>query len=267
MTTSSSPGDPTDLTQSLVDELLAASSLPWRDVTVLASTGSTNADLGERLAAGTAGEGSVVAAGEQTSGRGRQGRDWQSPPGTSLSLSVALQPPVERSGFVPTLVALGVLRAIRGLCDVDVTLKWPNDVMIGDGKVAGILAEGTAGGVVVGCGINVSVPQDDLPVPTATSLALHGADVDRARLLVTVLEQIHAANELWRESAYSAEGSGLLAGYSAVCGTIGAQVEVALPDGTVLTGRAEDVDDEGRLVVLTDSGRRTLTAGDVLHVR
>lgn len=267
MTPSPSSGDPTDLSQNLVDELLAASSLPWRDVTVLAATGSTNVDLTQRLTAGSAEEGATVAAGEQVAGRGRQGRDWESPAGTSLSLSVALAPPVARSGFVPMLAALGVLRAIRGLCDVSVDLKWPNDVMIGDGKVAGILAEGTPRGIAVGCGINVAVPEADLPVPTATSLSDHGADVDRSRLLVTILEQIHAANELWRESGYSAAGSGLLDAYRSVCATIGAEVEVGLPDGTVLRGRAENVDDDGRLIVATESGRKVLTAGDVLHLR
>lgn len=265
MTNPTPSGDPTDLTQHLVDEVLATSSLPWRDVTVLASTGSTNADLQERGSEAT--QGSTIAAGEQVAGRGRHGRDWASPPGSTLSLSVLLTPPIERSGFVPVLTAVAVLRAIRGLCDVDVSLKWPNDVMIEGGKVAGILAEGTDQGVIVGCGINVSIPEADLPVPTATSLSLHGADVDRSRLLVTVLEQIHAADDLWRESGFSAAGSGLLDAYRAVCSTIGADVEVGLPDGTSVSGRAEDVDDEGRLVVLTESGRQTLTAGDVRHVR
>ncbi len=261
------PGDPSDLNQHLVDELLAVSTMPWTDVTVVASTGSTNADLMARVAAGEAVEGSVLAAGEQVAGRGRLGRDWASPAGSTLSFSVVLSPPVERSGFVPALTALAVARAIRGLSDVAVTLKWPNDVMAEHGKVAGILAEGSRGHVVVGCGINVSVPQADLPVPTASSLSLEGASLDRARLLVTALEQIHAANDLWREAAYSATGSGLLDVYRELCGTIGATVEVTLPDGSSVQGTAEAVDDEGRLQLTGPGGSRTLTAGDVVHLR
>lgn len=266
-TTSHTAGDPNDLNQHLVDEVLAVSDLPWRDVRVVASTGSTNEDLAARVAAGEAVEGATVAAGEQTHGRGRQGRDWTSPAGSSLSLSVVLAPPVERSGFVPALVGVAVARAITGLSDVRVSLKWPNDVMVDGGKVAGILAEGVGGLVVAGCGINVSIPESDLPVPTATSLSLAGASVDRARLLVTVLEQIHAANDLWRESGYSAEGSGLLDVYRGLCSTIGGDVDVTLPDGSVVTGLAQGIDDDGRLLVATPEGVRTLTAGDVTHVR
>lgn len=261
------PGDPSDLNQRLVDEILAVSSLPWRDVTVVASTGSTNADLMARVAAGEAAEGAVLAAGEQVAGRGRLGRDWASPAGTTLSFSVVLAPPVERSGFVPALVAVAVARAIRGLSDIDVTLKWPNDVMGSRGKIAGILAEGSRGHVVVGCGINVSVAEADLPVPTASSLALEGTVIDRARLLVTALEQIHAANDMWREAAYSATGSGLLDVYRDMCATIGARVEVTLPDGTVVGGTARAIDDDGRLELVEDEGTRTLTAGDVVHLR
>lgn len=261
------PGDPSDLNQHLVDELLAVSTMPWTDVTVVASTGSTNADLMARVAAGEAVEGAVLAAGEQVAGRGRLDRDWASPAGSTLSFSVVLSPPVERSGFVPALTALAVARAIRGLSDVPVTLKWPNDVMAEHGKVAGILAEGSRGHVVVGCGINVSVPQADLPVPTASSLSLEGASLDRARLLVTALEQIHAANDLWREAAYSATGSGLLDVYRELCGTIGVAVEVTLPDGSSVQGTAQAVDDEGRLQLTGPGGSRTLTAGDVVHLR
>ncbi|MFN8125750.1 MAG: biotin--[acetyl-CoA-carboxylase] ligase [Candidatus Nanopelagicales bacterium] len=259
-------GDPADLTPTLVSELLAASALPWRDVTVLDSTGSTNADLLAALADG-AGEGTVIAAGEQTAGRGRQGREWASPPGTSLSFSVVLAPPADRAGFVPALTGIAVARAIRGLTDLDVSLKWPNDVLVGGGKVAGILAEGGPTGLVVGCGINVTVPVGELPVATATSLSAHGADVSRGRLLVTVLEQLHAANELWREAGYHVEGSGLLDAYRTLCATVGADVQVAMPDGSELVGHAEGIDDEGRLVLVTADGSRALTAGDVTHVR
>lgn len=250
-----------------MSDLIAASGLSWRSVSVVESTGSTNSDLMAAVAAGTVAEGAVVAAGEQMSGRGRLGRTWASPPGTTLSFSVVLAPPLERAGFVPALAALAVSRAIAEIAGLVVSLKWPNDVMLGGGKVAGILAEGSRGHVVVGCGVNVSVPQADLPVQTATSLLLHGAEVDRSELLVASLRHLAAANDLWREAGYSAAGSGLLDAYRAACATIGNPVRVSLPDGTVVEGHAEAIDDDGRLVLAGPTGSRTLTAGDVVHLR
>ncbi len=267
--TSNAPtaGDHSDLSQARVADLISASGLPWRPVSVVGSTGSTNSDLMAAVAAGTVAEGAVIAAGEQVSGRGRLGRSWASPPGTTLSFSVLLAPPLERAGFVPALTALAVSRAIAEVAGLAVSLKWPNDVMLAGGKVAGILAEGSRGYVVVGCGVNVRVPQADLPVDTATSLSLHGGDVDRSELLVMALRHLHAANDLWREAGYSAAGSGLLDAYRAACATIGSPVRVSLPDGTVIEGLAESIDDAGRLVLAGPDGSRTLTAGDVVHLR
>ena len=95
----------------------------------------------------------------------------------------------------------------------------------------------------------------------ATSLAASGADVSRARLLITALEQLAAANELWREAAYNAQGAGLLDTYRTLCATIGSDVRVTLPDGSVLEGLAEAIDDDGRLLLVTEAGGRPLTAG------
>jgi BirA family biotin operon repressor/biotin-[acetyl-CoA-carboxylase] ligase len=256
-----------DLTQERVDDLLSHSTVSWRPVTVVASTGSTNADLLAVVGAEDVGEGQTLAAGEQVAGRGRRGRMWASPAGTTLSFSVVLNPPLERAGFVPALTALAVAQAIRSVSGVPATLKWPNDIMIGSGKVAGILAQGLHGRVVVGCGVNVTVAGADLPVPTATSLSVHADPVDRAELLVAALSELESAMNRWRESSFSALGSGLLDSYRTACTTIGNVVEVSLPDETVVTGTAQGVDDDGGLVLGTESGPRTLTAGDVTHLR
>jgi BirA family biotin operon repressor/biotin-[acetyl-CoA-carboxylase] ligase len=266
-TTDSPDGAKSDLSQERVEELLAERRIAWRDVTVLAVTGSTNADLMQRWLAHEVVEGAVVAAGAQRAGRGRLGRVWESPPGAALSFSVLLTPPAGRAGFIPVLTAVAVARAVSGLTGLDVSLKWPNDLMLGGGKLAGILAEGATGGAVVGCGINVSFAAETLPVPTATSLNLHGATVDRSELLVTCLGEMHAAHGRWREAGYDAVASGLLAAYRASCGTIGREVRVSLPDGSVLAGMATAIDDDGRLVVLAGGVERTLTVGDVIHVR
>lgn len=271
-----------DLTQGRVDGLLALAPTGFR-VTVLSTTGSTNADLVRQYLTGQATEGAVVAAAEQTTGRGRLDRSWASPSTGSLSFSVLLQPPMERAGFVSPLTAVAVAKAVKQLCGLDVTLKWPNDVMVGtrpprapstgqragtdEGKIAGILVEGVRAAVVVGCGINVAIPADELPVPTATSIQLQGCAVDRSELLVACLREIAAGYDRWREAGYSAEASGLLAAYRASCGTIGRDVRVSLPDGTDLVGVATGIDDLGRLLVSVGGQERALTAGDVVHLR
>ena len=162
---------------------------------MVASTGSTNADL---LARGGP-EGQVLVAEEQTAGRGRAGRTWVSVPGASLTFSVLLRPasvPPSARGWLPLLTGVAVAAAVRSAAGVAAVLKWPNDVLVGDRKLAGILAEQSPTGdaVVVGVGLNVATPQDALPVSPAglpaTSLLVEGADVAREPLLVEILRSL-----------------------------------------------------------------------------
>src|SRR5579863_386241 len=139
----------------------------WREITVTGVTGSTNADLLARTADG-APEGTVLAAEEQRSGRGRMGRAWVSPPRAALTFSVLLRPdavPPARLGWLPLLTGVAVTSAVRAVTAVDAQLKWPNDVLVRDAKLAGILAEASGGAVVVGIGLNVSTEPDELPTP------------------------------------------------------------------------------------------------------
>lgn len=247
---------------------LAAAGVPWRDVTVVDTTGSTNADLVAALQAGRSAAGSVIAAAEQTAGRGRMGRAWASPPGTTVSVSVALAAPPQQAGFLPLLTGLAVTQAVAAAgAGGAAALKWPNDVLVGGRKVAGILAEAAHSAVVVGCGINVSMGESDLPVPEATSLLLAGVVVDRTDMLIVVLTRLHREYERWSEAGFDATASGLLARYRAACATLGRDVTVHLPDGREVAGRANDVDAAGRLVLAAIGGSRVLTAGDVVHLR
>jgi BirA family transcriptional regulator, biotin operon repressor / biotin---[acetyl-CoA-carboxylase] ligase len=245
----------------------------WTSVRVVASTGSTNADL---LARGGP-EGQVLVAEEQTAGRGRAGRTWVSEPGASLTFSVLLRPasvPPSARGWLPLLAGVAVAAGVRAAAGVAASLKWPNDVLAGDRKLAGILAEQASDGdaVVVGVGLNVATRQDALPVsPTglpATSLLVEGADVAREALLVEILRSL----ERWY-LAFSADPdpvrSGLLAEYRSACATLGRQVRVELPAGRVLAGIAEDVDASGRLLVRSADGAAAtpVSAGDVIHLR
>jgi BirA family biotin operon repressor/biotin-[acetyl-CoA-carboxylase] ligase len=246
----------------------------WREIRVVEETGSTNADLAA-LAQQGADEGLVLVAEAQTSGRGRLDRTWTAPPRSGLTFSVLLRPgvPAARLAWLPLLAGLAVVRALRGFTELegvprgrmaDAALKWPNDVLIGDRKLAGILAERAGDAVVVGIGLNVGLRASELPVPTATSLAIEGAPADRDPVLRAILRSLAAVyDEFKREGGEQA----LREAYEQVCATVGRQVRVELPGGDVLTGTATGVDEHGRLLVAGAEGVRALSAGDVVHVR
>jgi BirA family transcriptional regulator, biotin operon repressor / biotin---[acetyl-CoA-carboxylase] ligase len=249
---------------------------PWRRLDVVEQIGSTNAELRERARSGEA-AGAVLVAEEQTSGRGRLGRTWSAPARSGLAVSVLLRPeavPSARWGWLPLLVGLAAVRGVDAVADavVDaadprVGLKWPNDVMVGDRKTGGVLVErvetdqGPA--AVAGLGLNVSLRDDELPVPQATSLRLAGRQVDRDPLLRAYLRALADLVQRWQR------GESLRDEYRQECLTLGRQVSVALPGGRPpVTGEAVDVDDAGRLVVVAAGGvRQALSAGEVQHVR
>jgi BirA family transcriptional regulator, biotin operon repressor / biotin---[acetyl-CoA-carboxylase] ligase len=245
----------------------------WREIRTVTETGSTNADL---LAAARAGEpeGLVLVARSQTAGRGRLGRQWQSPPGTGLTFSVLLRPaevPPASLGWLPLLTGVAVAVAVTGVSAVPTRLKWPNDVLAGRAKLGGILAEAWDSAVVIGAGINVSQRRDELPA-TATSLSLAaaaGQPVSPRHLLDEVLARLAHWYLAWRDqpSPGDADACGLRAEYLSRCATVGQEVTVMLPDGQSLSGRASGVDPAGQLEVITATGPVQVSAGDVVHVR
>jgi BirA family transcriptional regulator, biotin operon repressor / biotin---[acetyl-CoA-carboxylase] ligase len=261
----------------------------WTALDVVASTGSTNVDLLAR-AAGDAGvpEGQVLVAEEQTAGRGRLGRTWTSVPGASLTFSVLLRPatvPAVRRGWLALLAGVAVASAVRSVTGGDVSggvvsggvaavLKWPNDVLVADRKLAGILAEQSPDGsaVVIGTGINVATPANALPVsPTGlagTSLFVAGATVAREALLLEVLRQLERWYVAFRADPDPVR-TGLLDAYLPLCVTLGQKVRVELPVGRFVTGVARGIDPDGRLLVSDNPGDppMAISAGDVVHVR
>jgi BirA family biotin operon repressor/biotin-[acetyl-CoA-carboxylase] ligase len=153
-----------------------------------------------------AGEGAVVATDEQTEGRGRLGRAWHAPAGSSLLFSIVLEPhvPPHRLPELSLVAGAAVAEAIALRTDGATTVKHPNDVLLAGRKVAGILAESSEGRVVLGVGVNVTQSRDELPPdadPPATSLALEGATVDRAELLASILERLEAHYDAWVSAA------------------------------------------------------------------
>jgi BirA family biotin operon repressor/biotin-[acetyl-CoA-carboxylase] ligase len=236
-------------------------------VEILQSAPSTNAVVTGRARAG-AGEGLVVVAEHQTSGRGRLDRTWETPPRSALTFSVLLRPrsPTVDWPWLPLLTGYAASLALRRTGAV-VGLKWPNDVLLGDRKLAGILTERveTPAGpaLVVGVGVNVGMTQEELPVDTATSLAVAGFEADRTELLGALLRSLSGEYAAFERGATAA----LRAAYVGACVTIGRPVEVSLPSGGLLGGEATGIDEGGRLLVDTSSGVVPVSAGDVVHAR
>ncbi|MGA1835590.1 biotin--[acetyl-CoA-carboxylase] ligase [Herbiconiux sp. 11R-BC] len=280
-----------------------AARLDW-----LPQAGSTNDVLAQAAAGPSAAawpDLSVVATDDQVAGRGRLGRSWVAPAGASLAVSLLVRPrgasgepvPVERFGMLSLLAGVAMARAVAGVlgeasggvgssvgagsgagagAGARVALKWPNDVLIGEKKVCGILAELLPGadGVVIGTGVNLSLEAADLPTPTSTSLLLAGArpeDAAADRVLSAYLREFTALYAAWLSSDGDPEASGLLAAATEVSATLGRAVRVELPGGVFRTGVARAIDATGRLVVDTGDGgspaELVVSAGDVTHLR
>lgn len=259
-----------------------ASSEVFTPLRIVASTGSTNADvLADIDVPGTWPHFSALTCLDQRSGRGRLGRRWLADPGAVLAISIVLRPQehgIGRAEFgrIPLVAGLAVRDAITEIVDDSVALKWPNDVRIGGAKVAGILCEASAGGaVVVGIGVNLADSRlafeaSALEPAIATSLAAHRRGRADARPMPPdrVLELIGLA--LRRRFATFIGSGGELSSlgpeYRVACETIGRGVRLEVP-GSVVRGICVDVDEDGRLVIDTPAGRQAFTAGDVTHVR
>ncbi|MBB4963122.1 biotin--[acetyl-CoA-carboxylase] ligase [Saccharothrix violaceirubra] len=237
----------------------------YPSITVVDRTGSTNADL----AALDAPDRTVLIAREQTAGQGRRGRDWSSP-GGGLYLSVLYRPGISPDR-VPWLTLLAGVALVRTAASfgVEARVKWPNDLLIGGAKAAGVLAEASAPGVVVlGIGLNVGpLPESVRPGPGGLPPTSLGVDVPVLDVAVTLLTELDALESAWRGDSGDPYPSGLLAEYRSCCATLGQEVRVELTDG-VLVGTAVRLDQDGTLVVRDGSGREhTVSAGDVVHLR
>jgi BirA family biotin operon repressor/biotin-[acetyl-CoA-carboxylase] ligase len=254
---------------SLAAALVRESSL-WRSLEVVEEVGSTNA----ALVAGAdedAPEGMVLIAEHQVAGRGRLDRVWTSPPRAGLTVSFLLRPdvPAARRGWLPLLTGVALAEAVGEVSGVRTSLKWPNDLLAGDGrKLAGILAEASGTAVVVGVGLNVSTTADELP-DTGTSLSrILGSTVDRAPVLLAFLRALERRYLPWVAALGDPVLSGLAEDYLRWSSTVGTRVSVTLPDGSTLEGVARGIDWDGRLVVVTGAGETVeLASGDVQHVR
>ena len=234
------------------------------------TTGSTNADLLDAARDG-APEGLVLVADHQTAGRGRLGRTWEAPPGTSLLVSVLLRPPPDVADAVTTIAGLALADAVGATTAIDARLKWPNDLVVDDRKVAGMLSESSpddGGGppaVVVGIGFNVSAGAypEELAGTAISCEEAAGRPVDRAELLLAFLEALERRYALLL--AGGAEAT--LAAWAEDSVTLGREVRVEVPGG-VVEGVATRLAGSGELVVVDGGGNNVVvSAGDVIHLR
>lgn len=241
----------------------------------LAALAAERAAVGDRLAGFT-----TLFTLDQRAGRGRLDRSWVAPAGTALAVSVLVVPidpvgrpvGIDRLGWLPLAAGVAMTEAVSQLLPGGgAVLKWPNDVLVGERKVSGILAEVLPDGlgVIVGAGLNLTVSAEQLPVPSATSLLIEGADAAELpeRALAAYLASFRSHVGALLTTGGSARASGLLERATQLCGSIGRQVAAELPDGARITGTATGLDDAGRLLIRTASGEHALAAGDVVHLR
>lgn len=168
-------------------------------------------------------------------------------------------------GWLPLLAGLSVAHTVRTSYGLDAGVKWPNDVLVGKGKLAGILAEVSVPVIVVGLGLNVSLTADELPDPNAVSLSMLGHEADRSTLVCSLLQELSSRLQGWR-SAGGADAA-LAADYREVSTTIGTRVRAVLPNDSEIVGIATDIDDAGRLLINDGQTTVTVSAGDVTHLR
>ena len=240
----------------------------WRDVRWLAETDSTQR-VARELARGGAAEGTIVVAEAQTAGRGRLGRSWHSPPGVSIYCSIVLRPPAPPTA-VPQLALVAGLAAADAVVDatgLDARIKWPNDVLVEDRKVVGILTEMEAEVdrvhfVIAGIGVNVNTPPDAFPPELrdkAGSLrAALGRPVERVVVLARLVAALEARYATWRRDGLAP----LLPAWAARDALAGRTVAVGDAAGTLL-GRVLGVADDGALRLDVDGVERRVTAGEV----
>ncbi|MBP7819063.1 MAG: biotin--[acetyl-CoA-carboxylase] ligase [Rhodoluna sp.] len=257
----------------------------------VASTGSTNSDL--IAVAGEREDLSVLVASYQSAGRGRStGRQWIAPEGSSLAISVLLRPtsgsrssalsasalPPTSFGWLPLLAGLAMSRAVGQFIPAnDVAVKWPNDVLVNEHKISGILSEllPDLSGVVIGAGINIRQNQDELPIETATSLALERArngetaEPSNDKILAAYLGELRALYSRFVDAGGDATASGIRDEIAERCGSIGRRVRAIMPGDQEITGNGVGLDETGRLLIQPDGARElfAVSAGDIVHLR
>ena len=241
-----------ELDQTSINDALAQG---YWSVKVVESIDSTQTALKSSSPA----HGDVIVAEYQSAGRGRLDRTFESTTGTGLLFSAFVKPNRDKSewGFIPLLVGLSVAEVLG----IEFFTKWPNDILSDLGKVGGILCEIHGDGIVIGVGLNISTTEDQLPVPTASSVFITtGQSPDRNQLLPAILKEIAFNLSEW-EAGDSMED--LIDDYLDSSATMGKRVSAQLPDGNTIVGTVTGISSNGEL--LLDSGA-IISVGDIRHL-
>ena len=237
------------------------------EVRYLPECGSTNAYMKEHFE--EFGPVGAVYTTNQTAGRGRLGRSWVNAEGRALYYTAVIREPLAQPATLPLLASLAVRTQLKLRYGVDCQIKWPNDLLLNGKKIVGILCEVGPDGhsIVVGIGINLAQPQeyfDAAGLPHGTSLALQGVPVDMdtdPEWLAQYMTDFGFDRSLY---TFARDGfAPFREEYKAACINLGRRVTFDLPDGGQGAGEAVDVDEEGRLVVRTDSGEVHVFTGEV----
>jgi len=232
----------------------------WR-VKVISETTSTQSEIINNFS--PLQHGDLLIAEFQNNGRGRLDRKFIAPPMRAILFSAFIKPErfISEWGWLPLVIGASVAEALSRITGKEFLTKWPNDVLLGEKKVCGILCESNYGGVIVGVGINVNFDSSELPVDNADSLNLiMGKAIERDLVLAEVLTQISKNLELWNTSSAELISETYIK-YSA---TIGTEVKVELGNGKVITAKALGISEVGEL--LLDDGS-AISIGDVTHLR
>ncbi len=239
-----------------------------RDIRLYGKISSTN-DIAMDLGARGFEEGIVIIADSQERGRGRLGRQWFSPPGVNLYMSILLRPSIH-PGHISILTMMGALAVLKGIKEVtglDPLIKWPNDIIVNDKKVAGILTESNIeeekiNYTVLGIGINVNMEEDEFPpdlrMPATSLKVCTGRVIDRETLIIRLIGAMDEYYCLIREN----KSDFIFHEWKSKCITLNKRVKVSRKDGEI-TGFVEDISRDGALILDTQAGKRTIYTGDV----
>lgn len=233
----------------------------WNHISVVDQVDSTNAFLERNLSRVVPGNPYMVTADEQTVGVGRLERQWISPFGAGIALTIGIAEDdiVQDISVVPLISGLAVTFALLEF-GIECSLKWPNDVVFLDSagmrKAGGLLVQRFNNTIAVGIGLNVGLTSDQLPVEHATSLSVEGHQVAREELIAQIIHHVHRLLTTlhdWHPD------------YVLACSSLGRIVRVTQTDNTCFSGTAIRIDSDGALVIQTASGERRVTVGDVEH--
>jgi len=251
------PAPRAPLDKSIITSLI---SQYWR-VSVVELTASTQTDLATKVNSAVATPGDLIAAEFQSAGRGRLDRNFQAPPQSALLFSFYVTPKRSKEcwSFISFLAAIALYEIIAKDQASGISLKWPNDILIGEKKVAGLIAEQTNQGIIIGIGLNVSISEEEIPVPNATSLAMSGClNLDRNLLLADFLNHFEELFKQWEE------GEDFVERYERMSSTVGSRIRVEVLGRESVEGLARAITAQGALVL--EDGFE-VNVGDVVHLR